>query len=628
MNRKKVFISYNHHDRAVADRVKAALEKRGIQVTIDHVNMAAGASIEEFIESSIRNSDVTLSIVSNTSLRSAWVGMESVTALYGEKLGNNKRFIACYIEADFFKGDFLLKSHDEIQSRIDEIEKNIPEYVKRKLDTIDLNGEKSRLYKLLNNLGDILKRLKSSLTLDVRAPEFDASMDQIVRTIKEVPSPSLRQNNAHRRSTQMKDRVRSLLSGETTLLKKFEFEGPTAITQNDEAALALTAMVINNASAEIRVIGRGPQIVDAKTNHYVAAVAKAIVRGVRYRRILVLDRKLPQNGLLWLLLLERFLQSSSYRDQIFLHIIAGSEGDLNQQFQIVDDRWLHRTKRFYTPSEPGASLRAQSFFAISPSKEIKLESSSYELLLARAGQPCTHRAVTDVIERILNDMAPGRSTIDYHWRDLLSVVDFLKNLGETGMPERGVRFIGCLMPHTFTHAAACEFSARETSKGGVRIVPLPFASLDDAIEQFLQERLDYVVVPVANSRIGQIAPPLENPVRFTDLDHRAQQVAAVSLPIEFVLASKYGNRANWKAIVAVEPAYLQVRSFLPADVASLPRFSNEDVSSNYHSASLVQNHPELVAVTTKAAASHLGLYTDDLVDPRGPGTTAFAIYRH
>jgi hypothetical protein len=188
MSAKKVFISYNHEDRLVADKLKSALEAEGIIVTIDNAAMRAGASIQEFIESSVRDSDLTLSIVSNRSLLSAWVAMESITAFYSEKLRGDKRFIACYLDDDFFKIDFRLNATDQIDARIGEIVKQIPEYDARKLDTNDLNNEKTRLYDLRNNLGKILEKLKDSLTLDIRESEFDGSLARIIKSIEEIPS--------------------------------------------------------------------------------------------------------------------------------------------------------------------------------------------------------------------------------------------------------------------------------------------------------------------------------------------------------------------------------------------------------------------------------------------------------
>jgi hypothetical protein len=55
----------------VADKLTSALEAEGITVTIDNAAMRAGAGIQDFIESAIRDSDLTLSIVSNRSLLSA-----------------------------------------------------------------------------------------------------------------------------------------------------------------------------------------------------------------------------------------------------------------------------------------------------------------------------------------------------------------------------------------------------------------------------------------------------------------------------------------------------------------------------------------------------------------------------
>ena len=182
---KRVFISYSHEDRLVADKLKSALEGRGYIVRIDNAAMWAGANIQEFIESSIRDTDVTLSIISNRSLLFA---LESVTAFYSEKIRGDMGFIVCYLDDEFFETDFRLKATKQIDARIEEIDTQIPEYVALKIDTIDLNSEKSRLFKLRNNLGDILQKLIDSLTLDIRESEFDRSLARIIKSIEEIPS--------------------------------------------------------------------------------------------------------------------------------------------------------------------------------------------------------------------------------------------------------------------------------------------------------------------------------------------------------------------------------------------------------------------------------------------------------
>jgi hypothetical protein len=178
-----VFISYNHGDSEVADKLKTALEKIGIVVRIDKAVMEAGENIQEFIESSIRDTGVTLSLISNRSLLSAWVALESIDTFYQEKFTAKKKFIACYIDDDFFRSDFRLNATRQIDAKIDEIDKLIPEYIAQKIDTNDLNSQKSRLFKLRNNLGDILLRLRESLCVDVREDKFDENVAKIVSAI-------------------------------------------------------------------------------------------------------------------------------------------------------------------------------------------------------------------------------------------------------------------------------------------------------------------------------------------------------------------------------------------------------------------------------------------------------------
>jgi hypothetical protein len=66
--RPLVFVSYNHEDREVADKLKTALEAHGLLTRIDHADIGAGESIRRFIGRSVRESDLTVSVVSRRSL--------------------------------------------------------------------------------------------------------------------------------------------------------------------------------------------------------------------------------------------------------------------------------------------------------------------------------------------------------------------------------------------------------------------------------------------------------------------------------------------------------------------------------------------------------------------------------
>ncbi len=182
----KVFISYNHGDSEVAEKLKKSLEESAIDVLIDRETIQASENISDFIDRSIRETDVTLSVISNSSLHSTWVAMETINTFYHEKFRSDKKFIACYINDDFMQTNFRLKATKQIDARIAEIDQQLPKYIELKIDTIDLNNEKSRLHKLRSNLGDFLLRFRESFTLDIREDKFHDSVAKIINTIKKT----------------------------------------------------------------------------------------------------------------------------------------------------------------------------------------------------------------------------------------------------------------------------------------------------------------------------------------------------------------------------------------------------------------------------------------------------------
>jgi hypothetical protein len=79
---KSVFISYNHHDIEIANKLKEKLTAADINVVIDSERMQAGEDIKEFIEKCVRETGTTISLISKNSLLSAWVAMESIKKIY------------------------------------------------------------------------------------------------------------------------------------------------------------------------------------------------------------------------------------------------------------------------------------------------------------------------------------------------------------------------------------------------------------------------------------------------------------------------------------------------------------------------------------------------------------------
>jgi hypothetical protein len=178
-----VFLSYSHEDTAAVVKLRTELGRLQIPVTIDSESMAAGQNIGDFIRGSIRSTRATIWIVSAKSLASGWVGVEMITSLNNAELWKGHQLIACYVDDDFFDDDFRLRQTQEIDGRIDQIEALIHDHAERELDSDDLDAKKSRLYKLRNNLGELLNHLRSTLCLDLRENKFDDTVKRLATTL-------------------------------------------------------------------------------------------------------------------------------------------------------------------------------------------------------------------------------------------------------------------------------------------------------------------------------------------------------------------------------------------------------------------------------------------------------------
>jgi hypothetical protein len=180
----KVFISYSWDDKPVAQSVKSYLEKNGCAVTIDEDNLEAGASIADFIKNSIKANHYTISIVSQHSLSSGWVGRESIAAHYAEWLAN-KQFIPVRIDNAFNDPRFFVQTLRTIEDKITELDGLITETQKMRASTGPLDMDRKKLLDLKSSLPDILTRLKEVNTVPIDGEQFESGMKKVLDRIKQ-----------------------------------------------------------------------------------------------------------------------------------------------------------------------------------------------------------------------------------------------------------------------------------------------------------------------------------------------------------------------------------------------------------------------------------------------------------
>ena len=182
-SKPRVFISYTHHDTATALKLKSLLLQHEIEVIIDTASMVPGERITDFIDRSIRDCDVIVSLISSRGFISPWVASEAIAGLARNRWGRDVDLIACYLDDDWLRPEFRLECTRQIDERLNRLGELLAEYSAKKIDPADLNEEQSRLYTLRNSLGAILARFKDSLSLDVREDVFDASGKRLVTAV-------------------------------------------------------------------------------------------------------------------------------------------------------------------------------------------------------------------------------------------------------------------------------------------------------------------------------------------------------------------------------------------------------------------------------------------------------------
>ena len=184
---QKVFISYNHKDLAFVEGLKNDLENAGIQLIIDIEHMKFGDEIKDFIERSVEFSDITLSVISENSLASPWVMLETLETFQQEDSIKAMRYIPVMMDQHFQSPDFASTLIAHIEKSIDLIFEEMARLSKKYVSTQSLNVKYERLINLRSNIDQVLLKLDERLVADFSTPKkYEINFPRLVQSIKQV----------------------------------------------------------------------------------------------------------------------------------------------------------------------------------------------------------------------------------------------------------------------------------------------------------------------------------------------------------------------------------------------------------------------------------------------------------
>lgn len=180
-----VFISYNHNDQDIAKQIKDYFENNGLNVVIDFESLATGEKIEDFIRRCIKDSGVTLSIVSANSLMSSWVAIETLYSYYNQA-SQLRNFLPCYIDKTIFNINFVDEANNSLSSKINDLDTVIKRRISNNIGIEDLQSERTRLMRIKNELPFIIGMMKERMCADLSDVAFNANIEKIVSEIKTI----------------------------------------------------------------------------------------------------------------------------------------------------------------------------------------------------------------------------------------------------------------------------------------------------------------------------------------------------------------------------------------------------------------------------------------------------------
>ncbi|MDI9870719.1 toll/interleukin-1 receptor domain-containing protein [Flectobacillus roseus] len=177
-----VFISYNHSDEQIADRLKVDLERLGIIVIIDKDN-PIGFEIPKFINESIQKADFTIQLISRNFLTSPWVAQESLRAFLSAEIAH-KTVLPCEIDESLKDETFRENAMGMFDEKIRKISNSIKERLDSDEGIEDLEPQRRRLRELKNNYDSIIAQFRNKNRGDLRGNNYDTGFQKLVESIK------------------------------------------------------------------------------------------------------------------------------------------------------------------------------------------------------------------------------------------------------------------------------------------------------------------------------------------------------------------------------------------------------------------------------------------------------------
>lgn len=180
-----IFISYSPEDIDFVRKLKQAIEAENIGETIDIESLKFGDNLQEFLERSVRQTDITISIISKHSLQSVWVIAESLETLMYEKIERKKKFLPIYIDQTCFDDSFYLKVGSGIDEALAKLKHFIAQALQENLGISHYEQKRKRLSDLRNHLDTVLVKLHSIHLADFsNTRKFHENLPKLIESIQ------------------------------------------------------------------------------------------------------------------------------------------------------------------------------------------------------------------------------------------------------------------------------------------------------------------------------------------------------------------------------------------------------------------------------------------------------------
>ncbi|MES1250078.1 MAG: toll/interleukin-1 receptor domain-containing protein, partial [Chitinophaga rupis] len=178
----RMFLSYNHQDCNVANAMMTYLREHDFDLFFDKISMVVGDDIKGRVTREINDRDFFMVLLSENSLRSPWVCLESTVAST-KLMSQQNRVIPVRLDKSLENRQLIEDIRASIERQIETLTQQLSKQVIWDTDIVE---DRKRQENFRRQHGDMVDTYRSLVGIDISGDQFEQGMQALVTSLRDL----------------------------------------------------------------------------------------------------------------------------------------------------------------------------------------------------------------------------------------------------------------------------------------------------------------------------------------------------------------------------------------------------------------------------------------------------------